>query len=176
MPSNCTEAPVQEVHCWYFIQPPFPDTELSTASDSASRNMIFHVFGASDFFPPSYQEGETLLLSRSECKVGSEEQVPTISPVFSVALAPAAILHFSCNWSHISNTFTEMKQLRRSGVTLPPQMRANLFGCELILTWNVTKRGQANLDLRHFWTWSIFKKPLQKLKIWPVTLRYTCLL
>lgn len=47
------QAPVQEVHHWYFIWPHFPDTEHSTASDIASRNMIFHVFGVLDFFSPS---------------------------------------------------------------------------------------------------------------------------
>lgn len=56
--------------------------------------------------------------AKLSCKAGTEEQVLTISPVFSVAPTLAATLHFSCNWNHISNTFTEMKQLRRSGVTL----------------------------------------------------------
>lgn len=46
--------------------------------------------------------------SRAELSgIGTEEQVPTISPVFSAA----ATLHFSCNWNHICNTSAEMKQL-----------------------------------------------------------------
>lgn len=93
------QAPVQEVHRWYFILPHFPDTEHSTASDPASRNVIFHVFGVSDFFflsPPATKRGRHSKAELS-CKAGTEEQVLTISPVFSVAPTLAATLHFSCN-------------------------------------------------------------------------------
>lgn len=92
-------APVQEVQRWYFIRPHFPDTEHSTASDSASRNMIFHVLGVSDFFFFSLLATKRGRHSKAElsCKAGTEEQVLTISPVFSVAPTLAATLHFSRN-------------------------------------------------------------------------------
>lgn len=76
VPSNCREAPVQEVHCWYFIQPPFPDTELSTASDSASRNMIFHVFGGRlNFSLPATKRGRHCKADQS-AKWGQRNRCP----------------------------------------------------------------------------------------------------
>lgn len=87
----------------------FQTLSTQLPSDSANRNLIFHVFGGQIFLPPSYQEGETQQ-SSDGCKAGTEEQVPTISPVCSITRTLPAILHFSSNCSQIYSTFRRERE------------------------------------------------------------------
>lgn len=90
--SECTEAPVQVVHHWYFIRPRFPVAKHSTAV----RNLIFDVFsgwGGSDVSPSQPPKGgDTAELSRVQSRdrgTGAHSFTCSGTPV------RAAILHFS---------------------------------------------------------------------------------
>lgn len=76
----------------------------------------YFMFLEARFLTRSYQEGETQR-SWGGCGAGTE-QVPTISPVCLIPRAPAAILHFTSNCSHICSTFTDMKPQTTSGLSL----------------------------------------------------------
>lgn len=106
-PSNCTGPCPRSPPLVFHMASLSRHWALNCLRHSQQKHDISCFWGVGFFFlPPSYQEGETQQ-SWAECKVGTEEQVPRISPVFSVA--PTLALHFSCNWNHISNTLNELR-------------------------------------------------------------------
>lgn len=83
------------------------------------------VLGGHIFLLHSYQEGETQP-SRAGCKAGTEEQVPTISPVCSLPLGPPRSpprweLYYISALSEATlyRAVAHMKQLTRGGLAPP---------------------------------------------------------
>ncbi len=121
----------------------FQTLSTQLPSDSANRNLIFHVFRGADFSPfQPPRGGDTVKLRR----VQSGDRGTGAHNFTCLFNNPhtTAILNFSSNCSHIYSTFTEMKQLKRSGWTSRFWMWANFIGCDHILTWNDTKHRRKN--------------------------------